>query len=123
MKTFLGLVSVVILLAGCGTTVNREVSACQEFFAVQEFDGVDPQRHLTDVFRVEEDYQGTSIGRAAGEYARNFEFWVEDLAEWSTTGRNDDYDQRRTRNLSIYGGAITLKNNLIARCDDLLTGR
>lgn len=122
MRRLLGLTSVVVLLAGCSSPADSEVMACQDFFSrVPSSEGAEV--YLAGIFEVAQAHEGTSIGRAVGEYGRNLELWIDDTREWGTTGLNDDFRLREEANLAMYTGAIGLKNEVTSRCDDLLTGR
>lgn len=124
MKKILALVFVAGLLAGCSNPANREIRACEDFFAIPPLPEVTVQVQIEKALDVAEAHNGTSIGRAVGEFGRSYQKFMDDLKDWQNTGVNwldDDY--RAGINVGIYMVANDQKTKIISRCDDLLTGR
>lgn len=121
MRNFLCLASAVAILGGCASPADREVDVCNDFFSIAPLDGADTQAHIDEVLQLAEAHTGTSIGRKAGAYGRGLQIFWDDVERFGTTFQTDD--EALAVNIGLYRSAMDLKEELTARCDDLLTGR
>jgi hypothetical protein len=122
MKTLLGVVSVVVLLVGCSSPANREVRACEEFFSSPASVLRAVGNNTAIVVGLGDQFNGTSIGRALGEYGRSLQTWADHRDRNYRAPDWKDWDAFYY-NASLYKIAIDQHKEIISRCDDLLTSR
>jgi len=95
-------------------------SKCEEFFSIPASIVVGSDSYTASVVALGDEFSGTSIGRALGEYGGSLERWADDAD--LTYGAPDSMDDDALYyNASLWKIASDQQKEIVARCDDLLT--
>ena len=106
----------------CSSPANRELKACEEFFSSPASVIDEIGYNTAIVVGLGDEFSGTSIGRALGEYGRSLQTWADHTDRNYRAPDWKDWDTF-IYNASLYEIAIDQHKEIINRCDDLLTSR